>query len=673
MTQPTSVDAIVRRDQARAILDGLPSTLVSNVFVSFSLVGMTWGTIPLRAQVSFVGANVAINAGRAVLGRRWRRQGIADRAPERVLTFAWIGGLLSGLCWAGALVACAVYGQAYTIAVAVAFSGLNAGSIIQNKVARAPAIAFVLPNTLIMVALFVVQGSLESQIIAMNLTLLCVLMFRWSLQQEEHYLRSRRLHYDAIALTDSLQAANVAAGEALRNLEQAATHDHLTGLFNRAAYQKAVEARLAQAATQPVSLWLMLIDLDRFKWINDTFGHSIGDEVLIEVGVGLRQVLGPDAVIARLGGDEFAALVGGHPTEAAGAALAESVVRRLGDIVTRSGQALYAGASVGVAHHPFDGRTLAELQTHADLALYAAKSEGRGTWRPFVDAMDQQLRTRREIERDLPEALETGAIQAWFQPQIDCATGLVIGFEALLRWKHPQLGWIAPPDAIAAAAATRRSRDLTRVILRDACALVRLLDASGHHDPIVSVNISPNEFGTYPIADMVAAELTAHGLSAGRIAIEITEEAVYSNERGGEDVDALIDMGVSIIVDDFGVAYSSIGSLRTLRFDSLKVDRSFIHGIADNLQDRVLLEAILAFARTLGVTVLAEGVETRAQFELLRRLGCPAVQGYHFARAMPPTEALAWITGNDLAARITRRGWAAGTGTIAARRVAARG
>jgi len=184
---------------------------------------------------------------------------------------------------------------------------------------------------------------------------------------------------------------------------------------------------------------------------------------------------------------------------------------------------------------------------------------------------------------------------------------------------------------------------------------------------VVSVNVSPNEFGTYPIADMVAAELRAHNVSATRIALEITEEAVFSNERGGKDVDALVDMGVGIIVDDFGVAYSSIGALRDLRFDSLKVDRSFIQGIVDNPQDRVLLEAVLAFARTLGVTVLAEGVETAEQFQLLRQLGCPAVQGYHFARAMPPEQALAWITGNDLVARITRQGWADGGWTIAAR------
>jgi predicted signal transduction protein with EAL and GGDEF domain len=352
-------------------------------------------------------------------------------------------------------------------------------------------------------------------------------------------------------------------------------------------------------------------------------------------------------VVARLGGDEFAALVEGAPTDAAGAALARAVVLHLGEIVTRSGRTLNAGASVGIAHHPRDGRTRAELQAHADLALYAAKSEGRGTWRPFVEAMHQKAQTRREIERDLPEALETGAIQAWFQPQIACATGRVVGFEALLRWKHPSLGWIAPPDAIAAAAATRRSRDLTRAILRDACAMVQALQANAHPDAIVSINVSPNEFGTYPIAELIAAELDAHRLPASRLAIEITEEAVYSNERGGKDVDALSAMGVGIIVDDFGVAYSSIGSLRALRFDSLKVDRSFIRDIAESAQDRILLEAILAFARTLGVTVVAEGVETRVQFEILRQLGCPVVQGYHFARAMPRIEALAWISGND--------------------------
>ena len=669
MTAPPPVDVSIERDQVSDVLRGVNATLVANLFVSCSLAGMVWHLVPHAQILGLLALNAGINAGRGLLVRVWLRTDLPLSAPGRVLTSCWIGALLSGLCWAAALVGLAYYGQAYTISTGLAFLSVNAGAIIQNKFARAPAVAFVLPNLTILILLFLLDRSFGAQIVAVNLILLTALLLHCANEQERHYLRTKRLTYEAVALTESLKAANVAAGHAMRCLAHSATHDPLTGLVNRAAYQEAFEARLAPPG--PTAFWIMMIDLDRFKRINDRFGHGVGDTILVEAGTQLRRILGPNSVVARLGGDEFAALIPAGPGDPAGECLAQAVVSGLESLLLPSGQTLQAGASVGLAHHPRDGRTRMDLQIHADLALYAAKAEGRSTWRPFREAMAARVTARHVIERDLPEALESGAIQAWFQPQLDCSTGRVIGFEALLRWKHPALGWISPPDAIAAAAATRRSQDLTRTILRQSCRMAQLLEGGGHGAAVVSVNVSPTEFGAYPLAEMVAAELAAHRLSATRIALEITEEAVYSNERGGKDVDALVDMGVGIIVDDFGVAYSSIGSLRDLRFDSLKVDRSFIQRIVDTPQDRVLLEAILAFARTLGVKVLAEGVETRAQFQLLRQLGCPAVQGYHFARAMPPRQALAWITGNDLVARLARQGWAAGGWTIAARRVVA--
>ena len=658
MIEQNPVEAIIKRDQASDVLRGLPSTMVSNLFVSGSLAGMMWDVVPHPRILAFLAANAIINVTRALLAKRWLRQGNAARAPERILSFCWIGAFLSGLCWAAALLGCAYHGQAYSMEVALAYCGLNAGSIIQNKATRAPAIAFVLPNTSILIFLFAIEGSLSSQIVAVNLTLLTALMFRCSTEQEKHYLQSSRLRHEATELAASLKAANVAAGHALQRLEHSAKHDHLTGLFNRAAYQVAFEARLTRAVAERQAFWVMLIDLDRFKAINDTFGHAVGDELLVEVGARLRDILGPHAVVARLGGDEFAALIDDPPggegaRRELGCDLACAIVGGLGKLVTPSGQILHAGASVGLAHCPQDGGTPTDLQIHADLALYAAKSEGRGTWRRFDEAMHLEARMKREIERDLAKALEDGSIRAWFQPQVDCMTGRAVGLEALLRWKHPKFGWIAPPDVVAAAAGTRQSRALTQAILKDACRMAQCLDASGHGAIVVSINVSPNEFGTYPIAEVVAAELDAHGLAASRLAIEITEEAVYSNERGGRDVETLTRMGVGIIVDDFGVAYSSVGSLRNLRFDTLKVDRSFIRGVADNAQDRVLMQAILAFARTLGVMVVAEGVETQAQFDVLRALGCPVLQGYLFASAMPETDALLWLARNDCATRFT--------------------
>lgn len=373
MTQPFPIDAVVRRDQARAILGGVLSTLVSNTFVSCSLVGMTWDTIPRWEQALFFGANAAVNLARLVTTWRWQSDGFVERAPERVLTWVWIGSLLTGLCWVGALVSCAWHGQAYTTAVGLVFCGMNAGSVIQNKVARPAAIAFVLPNFLLMVLLFVAEGSLQSQIIAVNLTLLTALMFRWSRQQEIHYLRSRRLHYEAIALTESLKAANLAGGEALRRLEHTATHDHLTGLFNRAAYQAAVDARLERAAAPPA--WLMLIDLDRFKTINDRYGHEVGDAVLVGFCAVAGETLPDRALFGRLGGEEFACLLVDVPPAAA-METAECLRRTFSAILLPELPDLRMSVSVGVAQASPDC-DFTRLLRRADGALYAAKARGR--------------------------------------------------------------------------------------------------------------------------------------------------------------------------------------------------------------------------------------------------------------------------------------------------------
>ncbi|KQP73678.1 hypothetical protein ASF60_09580 [Methylobacterium sp. Leaf113] len=641
----SSVEAIIERDRAREVLRGMRPTLIANVFVSVSLGGMMWELVPRALILAFVGVNALLNFSRALIAARWLRLSHADRYPDRVLAFAWIGALLSGLCWAGALIGLAQNGHTQSVAVALAFCSLNAG-VIQSKVSRAPAIAFMLPSLSVLTVLFLVEGSLSAQIIAVNLIILAVLMIRGATDQEAHYLESSRLKLEATALAESLKAANLAAEQALRRLEYSASHDHLTGLFNRAAYQAAFEARLGNGAADREEFWILLIDLDRFKGINDTFGHAVGDAVLVESGARLRRILGAEAVVARLGGDEFAALVPGPPGRDDGPRLAREIVAQLAVLVTASGQTVQAGASVGIARYPGDADTLVDLQCHADLALYVAKSKGRGAWCRYEEAMYRVARIKREIERDLAGALESRAIRAWFQPQVESRTGAVVGVEALLRWNHPKLGWVSPPDVIAAALATRQSRAVMQVILRDGCRMAQQLDAAGHSHVRVSINMSPSEFGSYPLAAMVAAELAAHQVAPARLAIEITEEAVYSSERGGADVEALIGMGVGIIVDDFGVAYSSIGALRNLRFDCLKIDRSFIKNLVDEERDRLLMKAILAFARTLGVTVVAEGVETRAQFDILKQLGCPILQGFHFAGAMPEPAALDWVAHN---------------------------
>lgn len=653
MNRATTITSVIERDQLAEVLRGLPITMLSSLFVAFSLAATLWDSLPHAALAAFIGLSTLINASRVGIARVWRRRGLVDRDPRRLLFWCWVGALLSGLCWAGILFVCGLYGEACSVGVGLTFCGINAGATVQNKASRAQVLAFVLPNSILQVILFALSGSLAANIIAVNLTLLTALMIRSANDQQRHFLLSSRLRHEANALAASLQVANVAAVQAVERLRHAAMHDHLTGLMNRAGYQAAFEDRLASAAREGGSLVLMLIDLDRFKAINDRYGHAVGDLVLMATADRLSRYAGPDAVIARLGGDEFAALVPVEGREAA-ANLAQRIVEGLATLGMPSGQMIQAGASVGFAQYPRDGETAWDLQTFADIALYAAKEGGRRSWREFDEAMRDEARMKRALEADLALALSQDAIEVWFQPQVDCWTGAVVGLEALLRWQHPRFGWVSPPLVVSAAQTTRQCEALTRTILRKACRMIALLDMSGHGSTMVSINISPEEFGTYPVAELIATELAARDLDPSRLAIEITEEAVYSTERGGSDIAELTRLGIRVIVDDFGVAYSSIGSLRDLPFAGLKIDRSFIQGVVDNPHDRMLTEAVLTFANTLGAHVVAEGVETREQVEVLRALGCRVLQGYYFAKAMPEAQALLWIGRNAGVAAIAR-------------------
>ncbi|NEU12061.1 EAL domain-containing protein [Methylobacterium sp. BTF04] len=654
--QSQTIESLVMRDQLSAVHHALFTTLISNVFVSFCLTFMMWPSVDHRFLLAWVGSNAVYNAIRISLASYWWRSGTSERHPDRVLRYLTIGAFFSGLSWTVGLIGIAIAGQAYTIATGLAFCGITAGAVIESRAHRGVVPAFVLPSNLVLILLYASADLIASRVIAMNLLLLFVMMVRSTSKTERHFKDSTRLKYEATHLAESLQAANVVATQAVHRLEYVANHDHLTGLANRVAYQKAFDQFLTRSSSGEGDVTVMLIDLDHFKEINDTLGHAEGDEALIEVARRLNSLLTPDDLIARLGGDEFAALIFRPRMEAEDEAIAATIVDRLREPFRLSDRAWQAGASVGFARFPKDGATMKDLQVCADIALYHAKSAGRSTWCAFSDDMRRETVTRQRIGRDLTLAVDEGRIEVWFQPQVDSRTGKVCGLEALLRWKHHELGWLSPPDVVKAAAATRQSERLTRAVFQGVCRMAQVLAQLGRPDIVVSLNVSPDEFGTYRVADMIAEELTTHRIAPTSIAVEITEEAVYSTERGGDDLAALRRMGVRIIVDDFGVAYSSIGSLRTINFDGIKIDKSFIQDVGGDHKDRRLTGAIFAFAQSLGVDVVAEGIETKAQAEILTGLGCPVLQGYYFARPMPQTQTLAWITQNAITAPITATG-----------------
>ncbi|QCK88762.1 EAL domain-containing protein [Phreatobacter aquaticus] len=429
--------------------------------------------------------------------------------------------------------------------------------------------------------------------------------------------------------------------EAQRQLEKLAYHDPLTGLANRALFKRELATVLDACFRKGTSGALLLLDLDRFKEVNDSLGHAAGDELLSKVGVLLRAELGRNAFIARLGGDEFAVLP--DPTTGADDVemLAARIVDRLcGPIQLSEGEA-FIGATIGIAHLPIDGTTVDEAMRNADLALYMAKEAGRGRAMVFEPAYAQAVEQRLDLARHLRHAVEAGTLHAHYQPQVDLSSHKVTGFEALLRWNHPERGPIPPNEFIPIAESSGLIVDLGLWILREACTQARAWIDQGFKPRSVAVNVSPAQFWNMDFETAVSAVLAETGLPPHLLCLELTESLFvdHTEHRISRTLTALSALGVRLALDDFGSGYSSLGYLTRLPFDRLKVDRSFVDGISTRPEKRKLLGGIIALSRGLGMSVVAEGAELQAEVDVLADLDCDCVQGYVFSRPVPPETA----------------------------------
>jgi diguanylate cyclase (GGDEF)-like protein/PAS domain S-box-containing protein len=430
--------------------------------------------------------------------------------------------------------------------------------------------------------------------------------------------------------------------EAERQLEQLAYGDPLTGLANRALFKHQLAAVIENCALRGRSGALLLIDLDRFKEVNDSLGHAAGDELLVRVAATLRREFGAKAFIARLGGDEFAVLNEGPAvtaTEMIG--LAERIIASLsGPIILAEGEA-FIGATVGVACLPEHGATVEIAMRNADQALYMAKEAGRGRAKLFEPVYAEIVEQKLDLRRHLRRAVETGALRAHYQPQVDLRTGRVAGFEALLRWTHPERGPISPAEFIPIAESSGLIVDLGLWVLREACRQGRAWLDAGLPSRTVSVNVSPAQLWNQDFEKSVSAVLAETGFPAALLCLELTENLFADNaeQRISDTLTALSNLGVRLALDDFGSGYSSLGYLTRLPFDRLKVDRVFVDGISTAPEKRKLLEGIIALSRGLGMTVVAEGAELPAEVGVLSELDCDLVQGFVFSSPVAPDKA----------------------------------
>ena len=422
-------------------------------------------------------------------------------------------------------------------------------------------------------------------------------------------------------------------------INRMARFDTLTGLPNRLLINEALAQAMAQAEKWGGRCAFMMIDLDRFKAVNDTLGHPIGDRLLGRVSERLGQLMTDNEIIGRLGGDEFAVVVRDASDSANLERLAQTIIEALSRPYDLDQHTLYIGASVGVATGPRDGRTSEMLIRSADLALYRSKDAGGGTFHTYEPQLHVDAEERRVLEMALRKALQNDELHLNYQPVVAAETGELTGFEALLRWTHPEMGAISPVKFIPLAEDTRLIAPIGEWVLRTACAEA----ASWSSQARIAVNVSPDQLHNPAFVSVVASALANSGLSPDRLELEVTESVFMREGTGATKVlERILDLGVRLSLDDFGTGYSSLGYLSRTRFSSIKIDRSFVQGASNGVPEAVaIIRAVVALAQSLGMATTAEGVETEEEHLMVLGLGCTKIQGYYFGRPLPVAEARA--------------------------------
>jgi diguanylate cyclase (GGDEF)-like protein/PAS domain S-box-containing protein len=438
-------------------------------------------------------------------------------------------------------------------------------------------------------------------------------------------------------ITDHIRAAE--------QLKRIAHYDQLTGLPNRLSLQKEL-GRLLSGAGEPTTI--ALFDLDGFKDVNDTLGHSTGDQLLVEVGQRLVEIAGERGQVCRLGGDEFIVIIPGCGNPLVVSEIVEAMLKRLTDPITIGDHVLHIGGSAGVAIAPNDGKSVDELIANADLALYQAKSAGRRAYRFFLPVLRAQAQARRSLDLELRRAYSENEFELYFQPQVRLADGAVIGAEALIRWRHPVAGILAPGTFIDTLAASAIAPEVSRWIIHTACSNTAAWRAQGLHLSRIAVNLFPTQLGDEVLLHDLNEALRVTGLPAEVLELEITENVAL--DFGDTAVlQKIRDRGINLAFDDFGTGYASLSYLTRFPLSRIKIDRSFIGKITDDAGDAAIVRSLIAMAHNLGLEVVAEGVETTAQAAFLLNQKCEEAQGFLYSKPLPAAEFEAYLRHHPLA------------------------
>jgi diguanylate cyclase (GGDEF)-like protein len=425
--------------------------------------------------------------------------------------------------------------------------------------------------------------------------------------------------------------------EAEIGLEKLAYFDPLTSLPNRAMFKKELDQKTRWASETGGVFYLMLMDLDHFKDVNDTLGHGAGDSLLVRVARMLRETVPPEALVARLGGDEFAVIYQEHPGDPPVDKLADAIIQQGTDSFLLDEGEVHIGISMGIAEGLKDGAQPTQLLKNADLALYSAKDNGRGRHTFYRNMMSDNAEDRLSLSRDLKKALADNALELHFQPQVSMATGKVVGFEALLRWKHPERGYIPPSEFIPIAESSSLICDLGFWAMTEACRTLKNWISDGNAPVSMAINVSAVQFFQSTFETEVKDIIQRAGVDPKLIVLEVTESIFIdkNNLRVRSCFEELSRYGIRLAIDDFGTGFSSLSYLNEMPFDKLKIDRSFISDVDMRPDKRKLLQGIIGLARGLEMTTVAEGAETMEEVLVLKSMGCNIVQGYYYSKPRP--------------------------------------
>jgi diguanylate cyclase (GGDEF)-like protein len=442
---------------------------------------------------------------------------------------------------------------------------------------------------------------------------------------------------DLKRINAALEAEIVERRQAEERAHGLATRDPLTGLYNRRSLVERLEQAITRANRSNKGLAVLFLDLDRFKSINDTLGHDVGDELLIQVAARISGAVRESDMVARLGGDEFVVLMEGLPDFPDAAAVARKIIQANTPCCKVGRHTLRTSVSIGISVFPQDGDSVQTLMKNADLAMYHAKEQCRGTIQFFHKELNARVLERAQLEQELQQALERGEFELHYQPKVEIMTSRVVGLEALLRWRHPRLGMIASAQFLQQAADSGLLAPIGRWVIASACAQAQAWqEQTAMANLPIAINIAVPQIDSQ-LPAYVLNLLREHGLPPRLLQLEITESLLMRDlDRASDMLRELSEGGITIAIDDFGSGYSSLSVLKSMPIDILKIDQSFVHDLGKSAGDTAIVAAVVNMARALALRVVAEGVESREQLALLKSLGCDEYQGFYYSKPLPP-------------------------------------